>query len=90
MSWTLLCALGLAGGLSVGLGLARPIQAVVGMMLVTPIALALSGSLLGVSQSLLLWRRDPAGLGVFFVVAGLIVGLVTARPALRLGVTRPV
>ena len=198
LSWTLLCALGLAGGLSVGLGLARPIQAVVGMMLVTPITLAMAGSLLGVSQSLVLWRRagtaarrvtatavglalgmtlgivivetigraltrgavrlvalspearllgllavgattgllvglaqalvsrgrfahpgrwvaatvvgfgtglpggglaadallgglrSPAGFSVFLVVAGLIVGLVTARPALRLGVTRRV
>jgi len=42
------------------------------------------------ADSLLGGLRSPAGLGVFFVVAGLIVGLIAARPALRLGVTRPV
>ena len=42
LRWTLLCGLGLAGGLALGLGLAAPVEAVVGMMLVTPVTLALA------------------------------------------------
>ena len=55
--WTVLCGLGLAGGLAVGLGLAAPVEAVVGMMLVTPVILALAGSMFGAAQWLALGRN---------------------------------
>jgi hypothetical protein len=50
LTWILLSALGLAIGLAVGLGLAPSIHTIVGMMLAAPVALVLSGSLLGASQ----------------------------------------
>ncbi|MCZ0933964.1 MAG: hypothetical protein OXJ54_02165 [Gemmatimonadetes bacterium] len=56
LRWTVLCGLGLAGGLAVGLGLAAPVEAVVGMMLVTPVTLALAGSMFGGAQWLALGR----------------------------------
>ena len=59
--WTVLCGLGLAGGLAVGLGLAAPVEAVVGMMLVTPVILALAGSMFGAAQWLALGRNPRFG-----------------------------
>src|SRR5262245_28230639 len=59
--WVFLCGLGLAAGLSVGLGLAAPVQALVGMMLVTPVVLALAGSMFGAAQWLAIWRAPRAG-----------------------------
>ncbi|MCY3703982.1 MAG: hypothetical protein OXH08_00530 [Gammaproteobacteria bacterium] len=59
--WTVLCGLGLAGGLAVGLGLAAPVEAVVGMMLVTPVILALAGSMFGAAQWLALGRSPQLG-----------------------------
>ena len=59
--WTVLCGLGLAGGLAVGLGLAAPVEAVVGMMLVTPVILALAGSMFGAAQWLALGRNPGFG-----------------------------
>ncbi|MCY3698740.1 MAG: hypothetical protein OXH46_03740 [Gemmatimonadetes bacterium] len=56
LRWTVLCGLGLAGGLAVGLGLAAPVEAVVGMVLVTPVTLALAGSMFGGAQWLALGR----------------------------------
>jgi hypothetical protein len=79
--WTLLSAAGLAGGLIAALALGAPIQAVVGMMLVTPILTAMVGAVLGTSQWVLLRRRlasarwwipaSAAGLGL-----GLALGVV--------------
>src|SRR5947208_9022300 len=81
LRWTLLSAAGLAGGLIAALGLGAPIQAVVGMMLVTPILTGMVGAALGTSQWVLLRRRlasarwwipaSAAGLGV-----GLALGVV--------------
>ena len=81
LRWTVLCGLGLAGGLAVGLGLAAPVEAVVGMMLVTPVTLALAGSMFGGAQWLALGRSprfsaswvgtSGLGLGV-----GMTVGIV--------------
>ena len=59
--WTVLCGLGLAGGLAVGLGLAAPVEAIVGMMLVTPVTLALAGSMFGAAQWLALGRNPRFG-----------------------------
>jgi hypothetical protein len=79
--WMLLSAAGLAGGLIAALALGAPIQAVVGMMLVTPILTGMVGAALGTSQWVLLRRRlasarwwipaSAAGLGL-----GLALGVV--------------
>jgi hypothetical protein len=79
--WTLLSAAGLAGGLIAALALGAPIQAVVGMMLVTPILTGVVGAVFGTSQWVLLRRRlasarwwipaSAAGLGL-----GLALGVV--------------
>jgi hypothetical protein len=74
--WVLLSTFGLAGGLAVGLGLSEPIEAVVGMMLVTPVVLTIAGSVLGTSQSLALWRFGRSGvLWVAATAVGLGVGM---------------
>lgn len=52
--WVALCGAGLAAGLFAGVALSSPIQAVVGMILVTPVMLALAGSVLGAGQSIAL------------------------------------
>ena len=61
LRWTVLSGLGLAGGLALGLGLAAPVEAVVGMMLVTPVTLALAGSMFGGAQWLALGRGPRFG-----------------------------
>ncbi len=61
LRWTVLCGLGLAGGLAVGLGLAAPVEAIVGMMLVTPVTLGLAGSMFGGAQWLALGRNPRFG-----------------------------
>ncbi|MDE2718120.1 MAG: hypothetical protein OXI33_14065 [Chloroflexota bacterium] len=61
LRWTVLCGLGLAGGLAVGLGLAAPVEAVVGMMLVTPATLGLAGAMVGSAQWLALGRSPRFG-----------------------------
>jgi hypothetical protein len=74
--WVLLSTFGLAGGLAVGLGLSEPVEAVVGMMLVTPVVLTIAGSVLGTSQSLALWRFGRSGvLWVAATAVGLGVGM---------------
>lgn len=60
--WILLSAFGLAAGILLGLSLADPVEAWVGMMLVTPITLALAGSVFGASQWLAIWRWHRAAL----------------------------
>ena len=82
--WTLLTMLGLAAGIVTGVLLDRPIEAIVGMMLVTPILTFLAGAVLGASQwlqlrSLLdhtrLWALATClGLGI-----GLALGVVTVE-----------
>ncbi len=59
--WVVLSALGLVVGIAAGLGLAGQIEALVGMVLVTPVMLALAGSLFGASQWLAVWRWHRAG-----------------------------
>jgi hypothetical protein len=82
--WALLTMLGLAAGIIAAVLLDRPIEAVVGMMLVTPILTLVAGAILGSSQwlqlrSLLdhsrLWILATCiGLGI-----GLVVGVVTVE-----------
>ncbi len=55
--WTLLSALGLSLGIAAALVLGAPIEAVVGMILVTPVLTGLVGAVLGTSQWLVLRRR---------------------------------
>lgn len=61
LRWTVLSGLGLAAGLGVGLGLAAPVETVVGMMLVTPVTLALAGSVFGGAQWLALGKSPRFG-----------------------------
>lgn len=80
--WAALSALGLGVGLAVSLGLATPLQAVVGMMLVTPITLTLAGSMLGASQALAIPRMDRRGFRWVVATAlglglGMTAGIVT-------------
>jgi hypothetical protein len=70
--WTLLSAAGLAAGLFAGAFLGAPVQAVVGMMLVTPVLTVLGGAVLGTAQWLELRRRFArAGWWVAASAAGL-------------------
>lgn len=81
LRWTLLSALGLSLGIVAALVLGAPIEAVVGMMLVTPVLTGLVGAVLGTSQWVVLRRRianarwwipaSAAGLGI-----GLAAGVV--------------
>jgi hypothetical protein len=82
--WVLLSACGLGVGLAVGLALGDPVGALVGMMLVTPVILAVSGSILGASQSLALGRLDRSGLrwiagSALGVGLGLTLGVVAVE-----------
>lgn len=81
LRWTLLSALGLSLGIVAALVLGAPIEAVVGMILVTPVLTGLVGAVLGTSQWVVLRRRianarwwipaSAAGLGI-----GLAAGVV--------------
>jgi hypothetical protein len=82
--WPLFTSLGLAAGIGAGLLLQRPIEAIVGMILVTPAVTVLVGLLLGVGQWFEVRRHLRAshrwllatalGLG-----AGLAVGVVAVE-----------
>ena len=86
--WALLSAVGLGAGLAVGLGLTGLVEAVVGMMLVTPIVLALAGSVFGASQWLAVWKWHRAG-GVWIAASaaalgvGMTLGIVVVEMAGR-------
>jgi hypothetical protein len=74
--WTLLTMLGLAAGIATALLLDRPIEAVVGMMVVTPILTFVAGAILGTSQWLQLRSLlDHTRLWVLATCIGLGVGL---------------
>jgi len=76
MRWALLSGFGLAGGLATGLGLAPPIEALVGMMLAGPIVLGIAGSALGTSQSLAMGRLDrPRALWIGVTAVGFGTGM---------------
>ena len=86
--WLLFSTLGLGAGLATGLGLAGPVEALVGMMLVTPIILALAGSLFGASQWLAVWKWHRAGVGWIVASAvalgvGMTLGIVVVELAGR-------
>ena len=82
--WALLTMLGLAAGIIAAVLLDRPIEAVVGMMLVTPILTLLAGAILGSSQWLQL--RSLLNHGRLWILAtcigigiGLVLGVVTVE-----------
>jgi hypothetical protein len=86
--WVVLSTAGLAAGLALGLGLGKPVQAVVGMMLVTPVVLAIAGSVLGASQSLAMgWGARSAALWIgttaLGVALGMTLGIVVVEAAGR-------
>jgi len=88
LRWVLFSTVGLGTGLATGLGVAGPIEALVGMMLVTPVMLALAGSVFGASQWLAIWRWHRAG--VVWVAAsavalgvGMTFGIVVVEMAGR-------
>ena len=75
--WTLLTMVGLAAGIVAAILLDRPIEAVVGMMLVTPILTLVAGAILGSSQWFQLRALlKHARLWVLATCVGLGVGLV--------------
>jgi len=87
--WALLTMLGLAAGIIAGIVLDRPIEAVVGMMLITPVLTLLAGGVLGASQWLQL--RSLLDKSRLWVVAtcvgfgiGLTLGVVTVESVGRL------
>ena len=57
--WVVLSAVGLTAGVAAALVLGGPLQAIVGMMLVTPMLTALVGAVLGTAQWLPLRARAP-------------------------------
>jgi hypothetical protein len=74
--WIALCGLGLAVGLVAALALSAPIEAVVGMILVTPIILGIAGTALGAGQWMALWTRPRVGIPWLVASAiGLAVGM---------------
>src|SRR5260370_12597402 len=74
--WTLLTMVGLAAGIVTAVLLDRPIEAVVGMMLVTPILTFGAGAILGASQWLHLRSMiDHTKLWMLATCIGLGVGL---------------
>jgi hypothetical protein len=82
--WILFSAVGLGAGLAVGLGLSGPIEALVGMMLVTPVMLALAGSVFGASQWLGIWKWHRASVrwiaaSAVAVALGMTLGIVAVE-----------
>ncbi len=93
--WILLSGVGFAAGLGGGLALGAPIEALVGMMLVTPIVLGIAGCVFGTSQWLAI--KGSRRVGVWWVVAttvgmglGLTIGIVLVETVGRALVGGPV
>lgn len=75
-TWTAASALGLGLGLPIGLALGAPLEVVVGMMLVTPVMLALAGAILGSSQWLVLRKvLERSWLWILTSAIGLSIGM---------------
>jgi hypothetical protein len=75
--WALVTMLGLGAGIMAGVLLDRPIEAIVGMMLVTPILTLAAGAILGSSQWLQLRSLlDHSRLWILATCIGLGIGLV--------------
>lgn len=76
LRWTLLTTFGLTAGVVTALVLGGPIEAIVGMLLITPVLTLLVGAVLGVLQAVAVRRRfAPAGRWIAATSLGLGVGL---------------
>ena len=77
--WVVLSAVGLTAGVAAALVLGGPLEAIVGMMLVTPMLTALVGAVLGTAQWLPLRARAPirASSWILATTVGLCIGLAT-------------
>lgn len=76
LRWTVLTALGLSLGIALGVLLQKPIEALVGMILVTPVVTALVGGTLGAAQGLELRRHlGSSGRWLIATAIGLGAGL---------------
>src|SRR5258708_34014680 len=75
--WTVLTAIGVAVGLGAAVALGSPVQALVGMVLVTPTLTVMVGTLMGTSQLLEL-RSRLAHPGAWVLATG--IGLGTGLP----------
>jgi hypothetical protein len=76
LRWIAVTTLGLASGVGLALGLQNPIEALVGMILLTPVLTLLAGGVLGAAQWIELRHRLPsAGRWLFSTAAGLGLGL---------------
>lgn len=74
LRWTLLSVIGLAIGLPAGIVVGAPLEAIVGMMLVTPLMMGVVGSILGTTQWLVI-RRLFKRAGWWVVLSAVGVGL---------------
>jgi hypothetical protein len=85
--WIVLSAVGLTAGVAAALVLGGPLQAIVGMMLVTPLLTALAGAVLGTAQWLPLRARAPirASSWILATTAGLCIGLAAGVVLLEQG-----
>src|SRR5260370_20240652 len=72
--WTVLTAIGFAVGLGAAVALGGPVQALVGMVLVTPTLTVMVGTLMGTSQLLEL-RSRLAHPGAWVLATGIGLGI---------------
>lgn len=76
LRWTAMTTLGLASGVTLALALQDPIEALVGMILVTPALTLLAGAILGAAQWIELRHRlHSAGRWLLSTALGLGIGL---------------
>jgi hypothetical protein len=77
LRWIALTALGLSAGFGIALALQDPIEALVGMILLTPVLTLLAGSILGAVQWIELRRRiASSGRWLLSTALGLGIGLL--------------
>jgi hypothetical protein len=82
--WGVWSALGLTAGVSVGILLLGPVELLVGMVLVTPIAFAVSGAILGTSQWFAVRYLARARVWIPLTAVGLGLGLTGGTIAVEL------
>ena len=92
--WPLLTSVGLATGVAAALILQRPIEALVGMILVTPVVTLLVGLVMGASQWFEVRRRHQHAMRWLLMTAvglggGLTLGVVAAEVAGQMLLGRP-
>lgn len=74
LKWIILTTVGLTAGLIGGFALGAPVEALVGMMLLTPVIMGIAGTVLGSAQWLLIRQRLPAA-GWWIVHSAIGLGL---------------